>query len=194
MIDRLKHVKETLMCAVEAQMYNLEEVDTKELGEAIDMIKDIEEAMYYCSVVKAMEDSEKNGKYEKEAMYYTPMYYTEGHGDMSRRYYNGNGGNNSSSNSSSGNGRGNSSQYSEHEFPMAFSDGREGRSPRSRRMYMEAKETKQDKATQMRELEKYMQELTQDVVEMIEDASPEERQYLSKKISALATKINQSNG
>jgi hypothetical protein len=36
-----------------------------------------------------------------------------------------------------------------------------------------------------------MQELSQDVVEMIEDASLEEKQYLEKKISALATKIGQ---
>ena len=44
----------------------------------------------------------------------------------------------------------------------------------------------------MRELEKYMQELAQDVTEMIEGSSPEERQYLSKKISALATKLTQT--
>jgi hypothetical protein len=31
--------------------------------------------------------------------------------------------------------------YTEKEFPNAFMDSREGRSPRSRRMYMEAKET-----------------------------------------------------
>ena len=74
-------------------------------------------------------------------------------------------------------------------------DSREGRSPRSRRMYMEAKETHQDKTVQMRELEKYMQELASDIIEMIEDASTEERQYLSKKISALATKLTtQANG
>lgn len=45
----------------------------------------------------------------------------------------------------------------------------------------------------MRELEKYMQELAQDITEMIEGASPEERQYLGKKISALATKLMQTN-
>ena len=56
-------------------------------------------------------------------------------------------------------------------------------------MYMESKESKQDKTIQMRELEKYLQELAQDITEMIEDASAEERQYLSKKISALATKV-----
>jgi hypothetical protein len=32
----------------------LSEVDTKELGEAIDMIKDLEEAIYYCTVTEAM--------------------------------------------------------------------------------------------------------------------------------------------
>ena len=54
---------------------------------------------------------------------------------------------------------------------------------------MEAKELKKDRTIQLRELEKYMQELSQDVTEMIADASPEERQYLEKKVSALATKI-----
>lgn len=33
----------------------LEAVDTKELGEAVDILKDLGEAKYYCSVVKAME-------------------------------------------------------------------------------------------------------------------------------------------
>jgi hypothetical protein len=45
----------------------------------------------------------------------------------------------------------------------------------------------------MRELEKYTQELTQDIVDMIQDATPEERQYLSKKMAALANKISQLN-
>ena len=115
-------------------------------------------------------------------------------------YYGGNGYSNSnmrssstgSSNDHSGNG-GNSSQYSEREYPYEFRDYREGRSPHSRRMYMESKESHQDKATQMRELEKYMQELTQDVVEMVEGASQEEKQYLSKRVSALANKLAQLN-
>ena len=46
----------------------------------------------------------------------------------------------------------------------------------------------------MRELEKYMQELTQDLVEMITDASPEEKQYLEKRLSVLASKVGQMNG
>lgn len=198
-IEKLKSIQECLASAAEAQIYDLENVDAQELGEVIDIIKDIEETIYYCTVTKAMKDSEEHKG--EEMMYYTPMYREtrdhnggQGH-DMSRMYY-------SNSNDSSG-GRYNSgdsnsnrsnSQYSEKEFPGAFQDMREGRSSRSRRMYMEAKETKQDKATQMRELEHYMQELAQDITEMIEGSSPEERQYLSKKISALATKLTQSNG
>ena len=199
-IEKLKSIQECLASAAEAQIYDLENVDAQELGEVIDIIKDIEETIYYCTVTKAMEDSEKYKG--EEMMYYTPMYRETrerngGHGyDMSRMYYGGTaGGSNSSNGSSSNSGpNGDNSQYSEREFPGAFQDMREGRSPRSRRMYMEAKETHQDKTTQMRELEKYMQELAQDITEMIEGSSPEERQYLSKKISALATKITQSNG
>ena len=72
---------------------------------------------------------------------------------------------------------------------VGHTDHRDGRSYASRRMYMEAKEMQKDKAIQLRELEKYMQELTQDITEMIGDSTPEEKQYLEKKISALATKI-----
>lgn len=202
-IEKLKSIQECLASAAEAQIYDLENVDAQELGEVIDIIKDIEETIYYCTVTKAMEDSEKHKG--EEMMYYTPMYREtrehnggQGH-DMSRMYYsgpNGSSGGYSSgrSNGSSGNSNGNSSQYSEREFPGAFQDMREGRSPRSRRMYMEAKETKQDKNIQMKELEKYVQELTSDIIEMIEGASPEEKQYLGKKISTLATRISQLNG
>ena len=70
-------------------------------------------------------------------------------------------------------------------------DEREGHSYENRRMYMEAKEMKKDKATQMRELEKYMQELSQDITDMISDASSDEKAYLEKKITALAAKIGQ---
>lgn len=204
-IEKLKSIQECLASAAETQIYDLENVDAQELGEVIDIIKDIEETIYYCTVTKAMKESEKHKG--EEMMYYTPMYRETrerngGQGyDMSRMYYGGTAGGSNSSSGNSLNGsssnsgsNGGNSQYSEREFPGAFQDMREGRSPRSRRLYMEAKETKQDKTTQMRELEKYMQELAQDVTEMIEGSSQEERQYLSKKIAALATKLNQANG
>jgi transcription initiation factor IIF auxiliary subunit len=68
-------------------------------------------------------------------------------------------------------------------------DSREGRSGETRRMYMEHKSLHADKTTKMKDLEKYMQELTHDMTEMIEDASPEEKQLLQQKISTLAQKI-----
>jgi predicted TIM-barrel fold metal-dependent hydrolase len=76
-------------------------------------------------------------------------------------------------------------------FPIGeiMRDNREGRSPVSRKMYMESKQMHKDKASQLQELEKYAQELTADMIEMIEDASPEEKQYLSNRLTALAAKI-----
>ena len=212
-LERLKNIKETLMCAVEGQIYNLEEVDAEELGEVVDMIKDIEETIYYCTVVKAMEEGSEKGQRE-EVMYYTPYrkrmaedYPVWDQGmDWSSgpHYYGGNRSGMNNSNSTSGNSNGgnnsgngmsggNRSSYTEREFPNAFQDPREGKSYRSRRTYMEAKETRQDKTTQMKELERYVQELTQDMVEMVQDASAEERQYLGKKIAALSNKITQLN-
>lgn len=171
-IEKLKNIQETLATVAEEQLYHLECVDAKELGEVIDIIKDIEETIYYCTVTKAMEkDSEPMyyGEFKKDS----PVWREK---DVNNKMWD------------------NNSIYMEKEYPHAFEDVREGKSYRSRKMYMEAKETHQDKTTQMRELEKYMQELAQDVTEMIEGASPEERQYLSKKISALATKLGTPNG
>ena len=68
-------------------------------------------------------------------------------------------------------------------------DAREGVSPMYRKMYMESKEMKHDKAKQMKDLENYVQELSNDIVEMVAEASPEERQMLHQKICLLATKI-----
>lgn len=68
-------------------------------------------------------------------------------------------------------------------------DSREGRSGQSRRGYMESKEQGRDKQEKMKELERYTKELSEDVTEMIGDASPEEKSMLKQKLSALAQKI-----
>ena len=54
MEDRLENIKMTLLNAIESEMCDLKSADCKELSEAIDMLKDIEEAMYYCTITKAM--------------------------------------------------------------------------------------------------------------------------------------------
>lgn len=139
MLHRLQEMKRQIACAVECELCDIANADTHELGEAIDMIKDLEEAIYYATITEAM--NEKN------------------------------------------------SNHKEYIYEDDDADEYEGHSHKNRRMYMEAKEMHKDKATQLKELERYMQELTTDIVDMIQDSSPEEKQYLEKKISALATKI-----
>ena len=243
-MEQLKQMKEMLVGCVQGQLTHLDTVDTKELGEALDMIKDLSEASYYCTITEAMKEKEEKGSGNGGMMYYPVMYYTERSGntdgrdssrggngrrnyedynmmyhggempypyypeweyyrDMDkmkgRMYYNGgnsgssgsgNSGSSSGSSGSSSNGSG-TRNYSEREMPFGemMRDRREGRSPQSRKMYMESKEMHKDKASQLQELEKYAQELTSDLVEMVEGASAEEKQFLSNRIAALATKI-----
>ncbi len=184
-VSQYELMKTTLMSCVQSQMANLKDVDAKELGEAIDMLKDLEEAMYYCTITEAMQKKEEEPEI-KEYHYYTQPRYEERDMDREwgRMYY---GGRSNNSTSSSGNG----SHRSGNEPDSMMYDPKEGRSHQTRKTYMESKEMHKDKASQLKELEKYMQELTQDMVEMIEDASPEERQYLEKRVSALASKIGQ---
>ena len=56
-MEQLKSIKQCLVSAVQSQLGDLKKTDAKELGEVIDMIKDLEEAMYYCSITEAMEKS-----------------------------------------------------------------------------------------------------------------------------------------
>ena len=55
MKKKLKCIQSKLIDLAYQQMENPECVDAKELGEVVDIIKDIDEAIYYCTVVKAME-------------------------------------------------------------------------------------------------------------------------------------------
>ena len=202
-MEKLKRLKEMLMDGVASQTsQGLKSVNKEELGEAIDMIKDIEEIIYYCSITKAMEEREKEEEYMNKhysSMYNYPMTYASGNSrtyDGDRMYYNGggsssyanNGGNSSGGNNARGGGsRGYSDGWSV--YPIEMRDYREGRSAMTRRNYMEGKELHHDKAKQMQELDKYVQELTDDVLEMIHDASPEEKMALSQKMNTLANKI-----
>ena len=169
-MEQLKMIKESITSQVAAQMNDLQKVHTKELGEAIDMIKDLAEAEYYCTVVAAMneasEDKSTNNYYYTDH-YYPHSYYRDVDRDLGRMYY----------------------KEAEQSYPMMFRDDREGRSPMARKMYMESKDMHHDNAKTMKELESYMQELTSDMMEMIDKASPEEKAMLQKKINMLANKI-----
>ena len=225
-MDKLKNVKECLMAQLQAQMGNLAQVDAKELGEVVDMIKDLEEDIYYCTITKAMTEKEQSPMQKEHHYYYSsrlePEYYYpkqemgyNGWGLSDRMYYNGrggnsgggsgssSGGNSGGSGGSSGGGSGSGSSgggssssgssggrsyYSE--YPIELRDYREGRSPKARKMYMESKEMHHSKSTKMHDLEQYMKELGSDITEMIEEASPEEKELLTNKLNHLAAKID----
>ena len=211
-MESLKKMKECLIGVAEGQVYgNLEKVNAQELGEVMDMIKDLSEAVYYCTITESMEKQSHEEK--SQSMYYDPRY--------EERYYptmyatNGNGGGGRSSMTSTSrnyndgmirrydDGQTSYSMYTDgrSHYPMypemtrdvyregMMRDPREGRSGERRKMYMEGKKMHHDKAKQMQELESYMQELASDMSEMIQDASPEEKQLLQQKIAVLASKV-----
>ena len=80
-MEQLKHMKETLMSAVQGQLGDLSSVDAKELGEAVDMIKDLSEAIYYCTITESME---KSGKEQSEQRMMYPMDYNRYYRDMDK--------------------------------------------------------------------------------------------------------------
>ena len=191
--EELKTIKSHLISAVMGQMGDLKGVNTHELGEAIDMIKDMSEAIYYCTIAESMDKVEEQEKMRtvSNVNYYTTQMYPD-HRDMERTggymYYPGGSGSNtmngtSSSNSStsnSGNGR---SYYTQ------MRDPRQGRAAYRRRLYMEGKQQHKDAKSQLHELETYLQELSTDITEMVENASPEEKTTLKQKMKTLADKI-----
>lgn len=147
-MKKLCEIKDTLINLVEQQMTNPQCVNTHEMGEVIDMIKDLAETCYYVSIVEAMEDKENHEESNRQT---DTMYYGIG--------------------------------------AMNDDNKKMGHSPMKRKSYIESKELHMDQAQQMRELEDYAQVLTSDLLEMIQDATPEEKQLLQRKIATLATKI-----
>ena len=61
-MKRLKCMKNTLIDIVQEQLSHSDCADTKELGQVIDMIKDLSESIYYCTVTEAMEHTHKEKK------------------------------------------------------------------------------------------------------------------------------------
>ena len=136
------------------------------------MIKDLSEAIYYCTITESMEDAKES---EKEEMRYYP---TEHYRDMDRSY--------GTMYYSDGNRQ---TPGESRNYPIEIRDYREGRSPMTRKNYMERKMHGGAKEAQIYELEKYVQELTKDIHEMIDGASPEEKQMLQKHLSVLTNQI-----
>ena len=213
-MEQLKTIKQCLVSAVQTQLGDLKKTDAKELGEVIDMIKDLEEAMYYCSITEAMEKSAEEKEKDPGSMmvnyYMEPMYYRGQSRDSMGRYTSGGGrrgyeepmyydGSSSSQDGSGSMGQSNGTRtyvpYMEY-APYMMRDNRwrdehfGDKSGMSRRMYMEGKQYHGDDQQSMKELEHYIQDLGEDLTDMIKESSTEEKQVLSTKLQQLATKIN----
>lgn len=143
MHHKLIKIAECLVCEVEKQTENLECVNTKELSEAIDMIKDLSKAIYYDVVTEAM--------LEVDELSTTSTLNAE--------------------------------QIQEKKEINSVSTGYE-----SYKKYLEAKGHNSDMSILMKNLEAFIQDFTVDMMTIIKEASPEEKQYLNKKIIALANK------
>lgn len=140
MHKKLIPLAEHLICAVEEQMEDLEGACTQELGEVIDMIKDLSKAIYYDVVTEAMLETDELGE-EIEVKKIMDTHDTY------------------------------------HGYP-------------SYKSYMEAKHNHSDSAILMKELEKYMGDICQDLSEIAKNATSEEKSYLNKKITALTSKLS----
>ena len=138
-MEKLKSIEECLISQIQAQCSDLKQVNAKELGEVVDMVKDLEEAMYYCSIIEAMEKTKEESEDSYRNMhvnyYMEPMYYDGQPRDSSGRYM---------STSSDSNHK-NYVPYMEYApYMMRDSKWREDhltdRSGLSRRMYIEGKQ------------------------------------------------------
>ena len=208
MHEMIEKLTEVAVCELDM---GIDKVDTKEMGEVADMIKDLAEAEYYAKISKAMDDAEygedydymgaydeydrkgykgqprdSRGRYMSKGMrrkgYKEILMPTEDYADMDelmrdmdrtkgKMYY-----------------------ADMDQYKAELKDYKEGRSGASRKGYMESKEmhkanTPEDKKAKMTELEKYMQELSTDVTEMISDATQEEKNLLKSKMAMLMQKI-----
>ena len=192
-------------------------VDTKEMGEVTDMIKDLAKAEYYAKISKAMDEAEYGEDYD----------YMGAYDEWERKGYRGQP-RDSKGRYMSRRGRRRGFEEPLYHLPLEMyhdysaeelrdmdrnmgrmyyagedgkmheggqyssrtqKDEREGRSGGARRGYMESKEMNKDKGEKMKELENYMKELSTDVTEMIADASPEEKNMLKNKMQVLMQKI-----
>lgn len=221
----IKHIHETIEkiadCAKTEVCKGVENLDTKEMSEVAEILKELCEAEYYATITKAMgeaeygEDYDMHGPMEErryyrgrardsmgrfksrrgydEMMDYHEMYPMEHYRDMDREYgrmyYSGSGSHDGNSMSGS---MGSGTRIHGGDYGMR--DHREGRSGMSRRSYMETKEmhpgnSSEEKQAKTRELEKYMNELSSDLTEMIAGASAEEKSMLKSKMQTLLSKI-----
>ena len=184
----------------------IENVDTKEMGEVADIIKDLAEAEYYAKISKAMDEAEYGEDYDYMGAYdeherkgyrgqrrdsrgrymkrsYTPntMMHDDEWEDMQR---------NRDMDRNLG-----KMYYTE---PMTMNNDHansESRYDRAKRGYEESKamhkdNTPESKQHKMKSLEEYTKELAEDITTMVHDMSAEEKNLIRGKLQTLAQKIS----
>lgn len=207
----IERMHKMIECLTEKALCELEKgtenVDTCEMGQVVDMIKDLNEAEYKAVIVKAMKKAdEEKEEYDKMLLREPKEEYGE---DAGRRYYDHY---RYSDGRFAPKGHGTYRGYSEpyyHMTPEMYRDMdrdthsrmyytetgmNESGYDRAKRNYTETKEmhrgnTPEDKKAKMQELERYAKSLTEDVVEMVSDMSDEEKNLLRTKMQILMQKI-----
>lgn len=83
MMMRMGGIEEKLLTMLETEcMKGLENADAKEMGEVVDMLKDLGEAKYYCSIVMAMEEEGEGTMGYNSRRYANGRYAPKGRGSM----------------------------------------------------------------------------------------------------------------
>ena len=214
----IKRMHEMQECLTEKALSELEKgtdhVDTCEMGQVVDMIKDLAEAEYRATITKAMEEAkEEEEEYDKILLRELKEEYGE---DTGRRFYDhyryADG-----RFAPKGHGtyrRGYEEPPYWHMTPERYHDmeydrdmdrgnGRmyytepthmESRYESAKRAYTESKELHkgnepQDKEAKMRELEKYMKEMSDDLLNLMKGMSQEEMNMAKSKLSVLVSKM-----
>lgn len=173
--EKVCAIKDKTLCLVEEQINeNLDNVDAKELGEVVDIAKDMAEIMklvteaeYYYEVTNAMKKSS-----QEENEYYINKYIPQSNmsSDLNnfrtRMYY--------------------TNPVSE----MYNRDDDEGKSGLTRKIYMDMKRNGADRANLVEEMRQWALDLTSDVMEMLNNASTDEKSVIKQHLTSLASKIN----
>ena len=209
----IERIHKMIECLTEKSLCELdngiENVNTDEMGKAVDMIKDLCEAEYKSVIVKSMKKAdEEEEEYNKEILRALKDEYGE---ESGRRYYDEYRYKTSGRYAPKGRGayvgrRGFDEppywhREPEYERDMDREDGRmyftepmESDYDRAKRMYTETKtihssNSTEDKEHKMKALEKYMQELGIDISDMLNGMTEEEKDMMRTKLSTLLSKI-----
>ena len=157
------------------------QIDAKELGEVVDAIKDIKEAMYYASITDAMENAEYGKDYDENGKYYTPMRRRTYMYDPSMEHYR---------NMDAGMGKmyytdvsnmGNSGTTSNRAY-------QESRYERAKRGYEESKLLNPG-MDNMKAMEKMFDSFEEEIKEMESKMTPNEKSIARNKLTSLSNRM-----